>query len=636
MNVMDMPIVKTVGASGEFHHEFSIPNPPPSWEALPPHELVGPSTSASPRRPPGAVCRVPLRTSTPQPPSDGQQSPDLFEGTIDLDAIADFENAQRFVPSSEGLERLAPTKTTQIPLRMAAQTAQTDDQFSLGGVTIGDSRYYTIIIREHHTRPSGISCIFVEHNDNLHVLLKCNGNVGRKIDRILKDCGVTVAEWHQCKLTKVLVNNPIKMLRYFLYRGIPIIIGNDLRDEWELAKNMSPLKCDDECHGIQLRRQTTASVDTRILNRTNRYKILHDELRRRGVFQATSRLLFNQFLPINGADGLFSNFTPLQSYCGVEVHDFGDGKVGANFVEIGNATALKLIMQRIVLIDATFNFGIAQRFVMRALGSRNIVLLTPEATLQLERRIETDSMADCEKSSAESVDLDETLPLPGAMVSKREFKLKLKKHKEALKRRVSLTYKRLNLATKNGKLQNSRHIFRPSTNIPEIDMQYLRKSEKMIPVNEKSRNRHFVASSWDFNYPPNARSREHCSRIIYDALGQPDEILMKRTNSGYEVCEVIWHQRDSDDVPECFKNWDLLGRIEICLPVYMDTRDEQIYFEDTYNASFRLIDRHYEIFTTKDWRRTTNNLVYSLKELEDVQKRDDDQPPINMYTNSTS
>ncbi|KAM3180373.1 hypothetical protein ACTXT7_016399 [Hymenolepis weldensis] len=27
MNVMDMTIVKTVGASGEFHHEFSIPNP---------------------------------------------------------------------------------------------------------------------------------------------------------------------------------------------------------------------------------------------------------------------------------------------------------------------------------------------------------------------------------------------------------------------------------------------------------------------------------------------------------------------------------------------------------------------------------------------------------------------------------
>ncbi|KAM3171138.1 hypothetical protein ACTXT7_017221 [Hymenolepis weldensis] len=27
-NVLDMPVVKTVGASGQFHHEFSIPNPP--------------------------------------------------------------------------------------------------------------------------------------------------------------------------------------------------------------------------------------------------------------------------------------------------------------------------------------------------------------------------------------------------------------------------------------------------------------------------------------------------------------------------------------------------------------------------------------------------------------------------------
>ncbi|KAM3171027.1 hypothetical protein ACTXT7_017438, partial [Hymenolepis weldensis] len=241
-------------------------------------------------------------------------------------------------------------------------------------------------------------------------------------------------------------------------------------------------------------------------------------------------------------------------------------------------------------------------------------------------------MADCEKSSAESVDLDETLPLPGAMVSKREFKLKLKNYRDANRRRISLAYKRLNQCTRKGKQLCSRHLFRPSTNMPEIDLTYIAKSGMLLKDQEGKKDRHFIAVSWDFCYPPNAKSREHCARIIYDALGQPDQICMKKTNSGYEVCEVFWHQKEMDEIPECFNNWDLLGRVEIALPNYIDTTNGDVQFEDTYNASFKLIDRHYEIFTTKDWRRTPGNMIYSLKEVEEMHKRDENQPPIDFGT----
>lgn len=142
---------------------------------------------------------------------------------------------------------------------------------------------------------------------------------------------------------------------------------------------------------------------------------------------------------------------------------------------------------------------------------------------------------------------------------------------------------------------------------------------------------YIVASSWDFCYPPNEKSRLHCARIIYDSVGQPDQISMKRTNSGYEVCELQWHLRNTDEIPESIKNWDLLGRIEIALPAYEDTTDGEVAFETTYTATFKLIDRHYEIFNTRDWKRPPQNFLWTLREFEDVNTRDEHQRSIVQY-----
>ncbi|KAM3180155.1 hypothetical protein ACTXT7_016859 [Hymenolepis weldensis] len=177
----------------------------------------------------------------------------------------------------------AERKEDPISTGVVVQTACADEEIPMAGVPNGDSRYYTVIIRGHHSMPNAISCIYVAHDDHLHVLIKCSGNIGRKIHRVLKDCGVPLGEWHQRKLTKILVNNPVKIIRYFKYRNIPVIIGNDLRDVWEVAKYMPPLTTDEQCYGIQIRQQTKAAIDNRVANRTNRYKVLHEELRRRSV-----------------------------------------------------------------------------------------------------------------------------------------------------------------------------------------------------------------------------------------------------------------------------------------------------------------------------------------------------------------
>ncbi|VDL64146.1 unnamed protein product [Hymenolepis diminuta] len=74
---------------------------------------------------------------------------------------------------------------------------------------------------------------------------------------------------------------------------------------------------------------------------------------------------------------------------------------------------------------------------------------------------------------------------------------------------------------------------------------------------------------------------------------------MRRTNSGYEICELQWELKPNDEIPENVKNLDLIGRIEISLPQYEDYGDEEVHWEDTYTANFKIIDRHYEMETCR-------------------------------------
>lgn len=179
----------------------------------------------------------PLCTSIQKPIANGSESPDLFADTVFIDG-----NSQELFSSSQRLGGVECREEDPLPPRMAAKNSETDDIVSLRRFNEGDYRYYTLVIGGYRLKPSNISCVYVEHDDHLHVLIKCSGNVGRKIDRILRDCGLPIGEWHQAKLTKILVNNPVKMLRYFKFRGVPVIIGTDLADVWELAQSMTPLE----------------------------------------------------------------------------------------------------------------------------------------------------------------------------------------------------------------------------------------------------------------------------------------------------------------------------------------------------------------------------------------------------------
>ncbi|VUZ50602.1 unnamed protein product [Hymenolepis diminuta] len=151
---------------------------------------------------------------------------------------------------------------------------------------------------------------------------------------------------------------------------------------------------------------------------------------------------------------------------------------------------------------------------------------------------------------------------------------------------------------KIGKLVASRLHFRPATNFPEIDKKFITRSETTWNA-ENANVKYIIVSSWDFIYPPNAKARHHCAKIIYDAIGQPDQISMRRTNSGYEICELQWELKPNDEIPENVKNLDLIGRIEISLPQYEDYGDEEVHWEDTYTANFKIIDRHYEMETCR-------------------------------------
>nr|CDS32662.1 hypothetical protein HmN_000449800 [Hymenolepis microstoma] len=199
-------------------------------------------------------------------------------------------------------------------------------------------------------------------------------------------------------------------------------------------------------------------------------------------------------------------------------------------------------------------------------------------------------MADTHSTPSTSVDLDATLPLEEQVTAKKVYKSKMLTYREHFKKHLISTYKRLNFIKKE-----MRRLIRLHTDMPEIDMAYMKKSEPLMTKAE-DKSTTIVAACWNFAYPPSTRTREHCARIVYDSLGQPDQISMRRTNSGYEICEVQWHLKDKNDILECFQNWDLIGRIEITLPLYIDiAENEGIHYEDTYQASFRIIDRHYEI-----------------------------------------
>ncbi|KAL5961047.1 Replication-associated protein [Taenia solium] len=236
----------------------------------------------------------------------------------------------------------------------------------------------------------------------------------------------------------------------------------------------------------------------------------------------------------------------------------------------------------------------------------------------------------CESSvlDASTTSLDETMPLAESIDNASTFTEKQKKWRRSIRNRVQLLFQRLNDPGVATSKTMTKFLFRPATYLPEIDMRYLRKTDSSRSEENVYKGATIVASLWDFQYPPNEKSRQHCARVLFDAVGQPDQIAMRRANSGYEVCELTWSMKNAENIPHGFKNWDLMGRVEITLPNYIDTENGDVLHEDCYPASFRIIDRNCEIFLTKDWKRPNTPFLYTTKELDAVFGKDEKQPSI--------
>ncbi|VUZ51799.1 unnamed protein product [Hymenolepis diminuta] len=119
------------------------------------------------------------------------------------------------------------------------------------------------------------------------------------MERILRECGVLTGEWYQSKMIKQIVPNPVKLIRYFKFRGRP--------DVFEYANSMSPLEESADFHRIDQITKTQSGIDTREYNRQNKLQVLKAEIIRRGVYafdQIHRHFNADEILDLNVSIGL--------------------------------------------------------------------------------------------------------------------------------------------------------------------------------------------------------------------------------------------------------------------------------------------------------------------------------------------
>ncbi|VDO02512.1 unnamed protein product [Rodentolepis nana] len=144
-------------------------------------------------------------------------------------------------------------------------------------------RYHTLVIRNYGKVPTHISCLYVEHDSHMHVVLRADYNVGRKVNRLLTDCSVAQDELFRVKSTLQLVRNLNFLLRYFKARGEVKEVGLEMRDEWETARQMPPIEPPSSCSSDNRRARIQTSRELKGEHRMHKYFNLLEELRIRQV-----------------------------------------------------------------------------------------------------------------------------------------------------------------------------------------------------------------------------------------------------------------------------------------------------------------------------------------------------------------
>nr|CDS30832.1 non capsid protein NS 1 [Hymenolepis microstoma] len=83
--------------------------------------------------------------------------------------------------------------------------------------------YYTVVLRKYSKVPTSISCLYVEHDDHMHVLLHAKTNVSRKVNRLLNDCLIPPDDWRAMKSTRQLVRNVYRIIQQFKHQVLGIV-----------------------------------------------------------------------------------------------------------------------------------------------------------------------------------------------------------------------------------------------------------------------------------------------------------------------------------------------------------------------------------------------------------------------------
>nr|CDS29136.2 hypothetical protein HmN_000219400 [Hymenolepis microstoma] len=198
----------------------------------------------------------------------------------------DIEEGKAIVPSSQRLDIVGTRTQDTIPARMASENPIPDNNLSMGGVQYTPYRYYyTLVLRNYGKVPTSISCLYVEHEQHMHVLLQAKDNISRKVDRLLNDCLVPADNWWMIKNTRQLVRNVYLIIQYFKYRGVVFEVGTELHEEWQQAQDMPPIQPHVTCDSELRRARTKSTIAERTESRHTKFTNLLDELKRSDIRQ---------------------------------------------------------------------------------------------------------------------------------------------------------------------------------------------------------------------------------------------------------------------------------------------------------------------------------------------------------------
>lgn len=213
-----------------------------------------------------------------------------FERSSSPSFIADdpyvVEEGQQLFPSAQRLGDMGKGTQNTIPIGMAQESAPPDDGISMGGVPYTPSKFYhTLILKNYAKVPTAINCLYVEHDDHLHVLIQARDNVCRKITRLLNDCMVPADEWWIAKATRQYVRNVFQIIQYFKHRGVVKKVGQELEEEWERSLCLPPLEPQSAYYSELKCAKTKSLVAQRAETRQAKFDSLLEELVRRDIRQ---------------------------------------------------------------------------------------------------------------------------------------------------------------------------------------------------------------------------------------------------------------------------------------------------------------------------------------------------------------